>query len=222
MAGYSAAGSGGTAIHHGFAMRYVRYLPALAVIAVVCLAVAIVLALVMSLGDKPRTAPVRIQQVSLLPPPPIEKPPEPEIKKETPMDQVDAPKDSTDNTPAGDELGVDADGNGADNFGLKAIKGGHGLLDGGPFGRYSAALRSDVHDWIARDKRLRRERYAVVLRLWIAGSGRIDRAELAGSTGNGELDQRLRAMMVGLVGKVREPPPQEMPQPVRLAVRSQM
>lgn len=205
------------------ARPYVRYLPAVGVVAVVCLLLGIVVMLMMVIGSQPPPTPVRIQQVSLLPtPPPMEKPPEPEIKKETPMDQVDAPKDSPDNTPTGDDLGVDADGNGADNFGLKAIKGGHGLLDGGPFGRYSAALRSDLHDWIARDKRLRRERYSVVLRLWIAGSGRIDRVELASTTGSSDLDQRLQTMVAGLVGKMREPPPQEMPQPVRLAVRSQM
>lgn len=205
------------------ARSYLRHLPAVGVTAVVCVLLGIVVTLMMVIGDKPPPAPVRIQQVSLLPPPPpIEKPPEPEVKKETPMDQVDAPKDSPDNAAAGNDLGVDADGNGADNFGLKAIKGGHGLLDGGPFGKYSAALRSDVRDWIARDKRLRRERYAAVLRLWIAGSGRIDRIELTGSTGNSDIDRRLRTMLASLVGKVREPPPQEMPQPVRLAVRSLM
>ena len=62
----------------------------------------------------------------------------------------------------------------------------------------------------------------MVLKLWIAGSGRIDRVELSNTTGNGDLDKRLRVMVAGMVGKVREPPPQEMPQPVRLGVRSQL
>ena len=69
---------------------------------------------------------------------------------------------------------------------------------------------------------MRGENYAVVLKLWIAGSGRIDRVELANTTGNSDLDKRLRIIVAGLVGKVREAPPQEMPQPVRLSVRSQL
>ena len=203
------------------AKRYLRYLPVLGVVTILVIVVGLVYLFMNFLNNKPPQTPVRVQQISLLPPlppPKLEKPPEPEIK-EVPM--VDAPKDSSDDTPPGNELGLDANGNGADNFGLKAAKGGRGLLDGGPFGHYSAALKADIRDWISQNKKLRHSNYFVELKLWIAHSGRIERVELASSTGNAEIDQRLQTMIVSFVGKTREPPPQEMPQPVRLGVRAQ-
>lgn len=189
-----------------------RYLPALGVAAVTGVAVGAVLLLISVLNDKP-SAPIRIQQISLLPsqpPPPVEKPPE--IKKE--VTPIDAPKDvpmdannpiSTDNT----------SGNGPS---IARGQGGSGI--GVPFGGYSADLKADLRQWFAQEKKLRGENYEVVLKLWIAGNGRIERVELASGTGKSELDKRLRLTVAGFVGRVREPPPQEMPQPVRLGVRS--
>ena len=193
--------------------RYLRYLPALGVMAVVTVVVGAVLFVMSMMNNNPAPR-VRVQQISLLPPPPppqVEKPPE--IKKELPP--MDAPKDAPpmDNPNATENTSGDGP---LIQFG----KPGSGI--GEPFGNYSADLKADIRDWFAQDKKLRRQNYAVVLKVWIAGSGRIARVELADPTGNGELDQRLRVMVAGLVGKVREPPPQEMPQPVRLGVRSQL
>ena len=79
-------------------------------------------------------------------PPPVvikEKPPEPEPVKETQKkeDIIDpeqknespaAPNADNDNTPAGDKLGLDAEGGaGNDAFGLVGKKGGRSLLAGG-------------------------------------------------------------------------------------------
>ena len=196
------------------ASPYVRYLPALGMFALSGILVGAVLLLIGFLNDKPQ-APVRIQQISLLPslPPPVEKPPEPEIKKEMPP--MEAPRDAM--TDASDPIATEnTSGNGpAISFG----KASAGI--GTPFGSYSADLTADIRDWFVQDRKLRGERYSVVLRLWIARSGRIERAELASTTGIATLDQRLRSTLVGFIGKVREAPPQEMPQPVRLSVRSQ-
>jgi len=193
---------------------YVRYLPVLGVVVVVSVLTGLVLLLISVLNDKPQ-APVRVQQISLLPsqpPPPVEKPPE--IKKE--VAPIDAPKDVP--MDANDPIATEnTSGNGP-----TIARGTSGPGIGVPFGNYSADLKAEIRDWFAKDKKLRGENYAVVLKLWIAGSGRIDRVELANTTGNGELDKRLRIMVAGLVGKVREAPPQEMPQPVRLAVHSQL
>lgn len=196
------------------AKLYLRYSPAFAVVAAASMVVAAALYIVNVMSDKPPPR-VRVQQISLLPPPPppqIEKPPE--IKKEVPT--IDAPK----NVPpaVGDPNATkNTAGNGPDT--------GYGDPTAGigePFGNYSADLKADIRDWFSRDKKLSRQNYEVILKVWIADSGRIARVELANPTGNGELDQRLRLMVAGLVGKVREPPPQEMPQPVRLGVRSQL
>lgn len=163
----------------------------------------------------------RIQMVSLLPPPPkIEKPPEPEVQQETRIQEVmQQPQEAP---PAGSDLGVDADGNGSDNFNLKARKGGRGLLDGGPFGWYAARLDSTIQDYISGDKKLRRHgRYTALLRLWIAKDGRIQRVEIARTTGNRDLDAALRNSLAHME-RVSDPPPDEMPQPVQLQITSRL
>ena len=85
-----------------------------------------------------------VTTVTLLkPPPPVamkEKPPEPEPIKEMKKEEIIDPgpkneqqnADNQDNTPAGDKLGLDADGKaGGDAFGLVGKKGGRNLLAGG-------------------------------------------------------------------------------------------
>ncbi|NWF53361.1 MAG: hypothetical protein HXY45_01030, partial [Syntrophaceae bacterium] len=71
------------------------------------------------------------------PPPPIkEKIPEPEVSKKEVMEEVrevakpdEAPRDRTEDKPAGDQLGLDAQGGaGSDSFGLVGKKGGRDLL----------------------------------------------------------------------------------------------
>jgi protein TonB len=171
--------------------------------------------------DPPRSRVV--QTVSLLPPPPPpieEKLPEPEIKEEVvipepqPMQQDDAA--------ASADLGVDADGSGSgDGFGLVGKKGGRDLLEGGPFGWYGSLLGADIQDSLAVRKRLRQVKYTAVLDLWINRDGRIEKVELVRTSGNRDLDTTLR-LAVAEIGKVREPPPPEMPQPVRLQVTSRL
>jgi protein TonB len=171
--------------------------------------------------DPPRSRVV--QTVSLLPPPPPpieEKLPEPEIKEEV---VIPEPQPMQQDDPAASaDLGVDADGAGSgDGFGLVGKKGGRDLLDGGPFGWYGSLLGADIQDSLAERKRLRQVKYTAVLDLWINKDGRIEKVELVRTSGNRDLDTTLR-MAVAEVGKVREPPPPEMPQPVRLQVTSRL
>jgi protein TonB len=171
--------------------------------------------------DPPRSRVV--QTVSLLPPPPPpieEKLPEPEIKEEV---VIPEPQPMQQDDPAASaDLGVDADGSGSgDGFGLVGKKGGRDLLEGGPFGWYGSLLGADIQDSLAERKRLRQVKYTAVLDLWINRDGRIERVELVRTSGNRDLDTTLR-MAVAEVGKVREPPPPEMPQPVRLQVTSRL
>ncbi|MHB1140510.1 MAG: TonB C-terminal domain-containing protein [Sulfuricaulis sp.] len=171
--------------------------------------------------DSPRSRVVQTVSLLPLPPPPIEeKLPEPEIKEEVvipepqPMQQDDAA--------ASADLGVDADGSGTgDGFGLIGKKGGRDLLEGGPFGWYGSLLGADIQDSLAERRRLRQVKYTAVLDLWIGKDGRIEKVELVRTSGNRDLDTTLR-MAVAEVGKVREPPPPEMPQPVRLQVTSRL
>jgi protein TonB len=171
--------------------------------------------------DPPRSRVV--QTVSLLPPPPPpieEKLPEPEIKEEVVIPEPQPMQQ--DDSAASADLGVDADGSGSgDGFGLVGKKGGRDLLEGGPFGWYGSLLGADIQDSLAERKRLRQVKYTAVLDLWINRDGRIERVELVRTSGNRDLDTTLR-LAVAEVGKVREPPPPKMPQPVRLQVTSRL
>ncbi len=165
----------------------------------------------------------RVQQITLVmpppPPPPVEQPPEPEIEEqvETPPEQpVEAEA-----APAQD-LGVDGDASGAgDGFGLIARKGGRDLLDGGPFGSYRGVLAADIKAALDADRRVRSQSYSLTLELWIGRDGRIERVELGGTTGDRAVDKNLRQALAD-IGRVREAPPLEMPQPVRLRVTSRL
>lgn len=190
--------------------------------AVVVLFLAGIVAVVRAvMSDAPPPARV-VHTVSLLPPPPPqieEKPPEPQIKEEVVMAE---PQPVEQDAAASADLGVDADGTGSgDGFGLVGKKGGRDLLEGGPFGWYGSLLGADIEDSLATRKRLRQVKYTAVLDLWISKDGRIEKVELVRTSGNRDLDTTLR-MAVAEVGKVREPPPPEMPQPVRLQVTSRL
>jgi protein TonB len=182
--------------------------------------VAVVRAVISDAAPPPRV----VHTISLLPPPPPppieEKLPEPEIKEEVVIPEPQPMQQ--DNPAASADLGVDADGSGSgDGFGLVGKKGGRDLLEGGPFGWYGSLLGADIQDSLAERKRLRQVKYTAVLDLWINRDGRIERVELVRTSGNRDLDTTLR-MAVTEVGKVREPPPPEMPQPVRLQVTSRL
>jgi protein TonB len=76
-----------------------------------------------------------------------------------------------------------------------------------------------VLDALSNVDRIRRSKYSVNVRVWIANDGRIERATLVESTGNRELDGVIEKAL-NQTGKVREPPPIEMPQPITLRIVS--
>ena len=175
-----------------------------------------------------------VQQISLIKPPPPpppkpeEKPPEPEIKKEEvkidqPKQPDDAPKPAANEPPAGKSLGVDADGGaGGDNFGLVGNKGGRDLLGGMGGSRFSGfanLVRQQIQAVLSKDKQLRSADFKVNVYLWVTRDGRVERHELATSTGNPEMDSAISQALAKL-SNISEPPPDDMPQPIKLRVTS--
>lgn len=159
------------------------------------------------------------------PPPPTPKPPEPEMKKEevklpesTPEE---APKPADNEPPAGKDLGVDADGSaGSDGFGLVGRKGGRDLLaGGGRFAFYTMIIQQQLQDELAKNKKLKSGDYRAIVKIWLAPDGKIKRFELAGSTGNSETDKLLKLSLTDMPA-FRTPPPEDLPQPVRLRITS--
>lgn len=203
-----------------------RLLIAAAVLALMAL---LGFALKQLLGDAGPVKKQTVHNIALLKPPPPppppkpqEKPPEPEMKKEevkVEQPKPDAPNQS--DAPEGKQLGVDAEGGaGGDAFGLVGNKGGRDLLAGGgrmAFAFYTNQLQRFLQEELARHKKLKSADYRVVVRVWLSRAGAVQRFELAGSSGNGEIDEALRKALAEAPA-LRDPPPENMPQPVKIRI----
>lgn len=201
------------------------------VVVVAALVAAVIAGVMQDTG--PRKKPV-VQQIAVVrppPPPPPPKPeeklPEPEIKEEVkvPEPEQPQPEQASEQPPPGDQLGVDAAGSGTrDSFGLVGRPGGQDITTigggggGDRFAYFAGVLERRLLDTLNRNDKLKARDYSVVLRVWIEASGRIERYELSGSSGNPETDSAIRAALAS-AGSVGEPPA-DLPQPVRLRVTS--
>jgi protein TonB len=177
------------------------------------------------LAQKPQVARQVPQVIQLIRPPPDVPPPPP---PPSPPEKVDVPlpKDTPDPTPAPDnapeQLGLDADGTaGSDAFGLAARSGGTDLIGTGSaiFGRYTLMLKDAIQSALSDDAKVHRGNYSVVVRVWVASDGMIERVALVQSSGKRELDAAIEQVL-SRPTRVAEGPPLEMPQPVTLKIVS--
>lgn len=201
------------------------------------LALAVLLALWlkdMLQSGKP-SKPMKLQQITLMrpppppPKPPEEKPPEPEVKEEVKLDEPTPEEPQpADAPPPGADLGVDAEGSGdGDGFGLVGKKGAGDLIGGGgggnPWSRYDALLNEAVSNAfqqaLARDKTLKGKNYKVMVKVWIDSSGKVARSTLLDSTGDARADEVLKEALNSMRA-LRDVPPADMPQPVKIRVTS--
>ncbi len=203
------------------------------------LALAVAVLLVLWLRDVLQSAkpskPMKLQQITLMrpppppPKPPEEKPPEPEVKEEVKLDEPTPEEPQpADAPPPGADLGVDAEGSGdGDGFGLVGKKGAGDLIGGGgggnPWGRYDALLNEAVssafQQALARDKTLKGKNYKVMVKVWIDSSGKVARSALIDSTGDARADEVLKEALNSMRA-LRDVPPADMPQPVKIRVTS--
>ena len=202
-----------------------RFIPILGGAVVVGLVVLALLWFVRSMKHEPETKRQTVQTIKLIrpPPPPPEQPPPPppEEKVEEPLPQ-DAPEEAPpDDAAPSEQLGLDAEGvAGSDGFGLAARKGGRELgLGGAAFAWYTTMLKDSILDVLSSDERIRRGSYQVTVRVWLTNAGDVERIKLASTSGNRELDAAIEHALEKM-GRVREAPPLEMPQPVTLRIVS--
>lgn len=182
-------------------------------------------------SDKPKKAP--IQQITLLrppppPKPPEQKPPEPEVKKEEvklrepePAPQPDQPRQADapppnaipDGPPGGPSVDLPA---GPPTLPDSARK-------GNPWAWYDAILNDAVNsafqNALSREKTLKDKNYKVVVQVWIDAQGDVSRAALVDTTGDPKVDELLKETLRNMRA-LREGPPPDMPQPVKIRVTS--
>lgn len=171
----------------------------------------------------------QITLVPLPPPPkPEEKPPEPpkpkdEVKLEQPRPQDDPQPPAE--QPAAGPLGVDAQGSGpGDGFGLAGRPGGRDIIGGGGGGglglsMFGSATARHIAQELARDPKLKSTSYQIEVRVWMSKDGRFEREEIVRGTGDRDLDTLIRAGLAQLTA-IRQPVPQNLPQPLRIRVTS--
>lgn len=185
-----------------------------------------------------RTAVAIPHRVALVDPPELAPPtPRPELEQleETPSDapyDETAAVDASAGPPALDEmLGVEGEGQaGFDAFGLRAKRGGRDIMldvergsrqaiDTRQIVSFAERLANELEADFRQVPELRRSDYTARLRVWVDGDGRIGRCELAGSSGEAQIDARLREV-VDSTDVCVGPPPAGFPNPVVLVVRS--
>lgn len=163
------------------------------------------------LPDKPPPPP---------PPPKEEKKPEPkEDKKEVKVESPKAPvPQPAQNEPLKME-GAAGDGNSAFGAGTvgREYTGGTVGATGMQQGLYAGRLQRHLQEQLGRNRKLKESDYRVTLRIWLRRDGSVDKAELAQSTGSEALDDLLREALMQ-IGAMREAPPENMPQPIRIRV----
>jgi len=186
-------------------------------------------------AKKPRAQQIAVlrQQPPPPPPKPREKPPEPEIKKEEVKlpDQEPEPKQADDQPPPAESLGVDAAGGaGSDGFGLQGRPGGRDITtigavgngaggNGAKFAWFAALVQTHLQEELLRRDKLRQSSYKTIVKIWFTERGTIDRVELVDGTGNDEIDRTIRSALLD-VRPLKQPPPSDMPQPMRLRLSS--
>ncbi len=86
------------------------------------------------------------------------------------------------------------------------------------FAWYGALLKERIQDTIARDKKLREAKeFRRFVNVWINSSGLVTRVEILDATDNPELAEALK-LALNAMPALREGPPGDMPQPIRLRV----
>lgn len=203
-----------------------RYRIALIVTGLVLAGIIVVAKFALSSGGSSKRDSITL--VSLAPPPPpviTRSPPPPPQQEEQKMDQPmikeDQPKEAP---PKNEPLSTGIKGDGPNSFGL-SDKPGNGRIGtdsgkGTKWAWYANQVQSRVQQALQRNRKTRSASVSVNVRVWPDANGRINRAQLANSTGDPLLDAAIRdEVLTGL--QLDQPPPTDMPAPItlRLAAR---
>jgi protein TonB len=152
-----------------------------------------------------------------LPPPP---PPPPEVKVHIPTPEKQPTP--TDHPPPAQQLGLDSKGGaGSDAFGLVGRPGGQDIIGegGSAFTWYAGLLKDEIANQLGAQPTARSDSYAVVVSVWVGDDGTVQRVAIAESSGDAQRDQSIEAALSRL-GRLSQPPPADMPEPITLRIVS--
>jgi protein TonB len=205
-----------------------RHLPVLALGLMITLVGSGAFALLRSFLHGPAPHPQQVvQQIQLIrpPPPPPDQPPPPppppQEKVHIPTPEK-APQPTPDHPPPSQPLGLDAKGGtGSDAFGLAARPGGEDIIGQGAsaFVWYAGLLKDQILNQLGAQPEVRTTEYSVVVSVWIADDGTIQRVRIAQSSGDGQRDHSIEEALTRL-GRLSQPPPADMPEPITLRIVS--
>jgi periplasmic protein TonB len=204
---------------------------------------------IMLSDDRPRSKSSVTTVTLLKPPPPQIKEKMPEIeevkiqqKEEIiePVPQIDQNSNaaSNDDTPAGDNLGLDAEGTaGSDGFGLVGKKGGRSIIagdggsGGGPMERlslltkysgYAQIVESEVRKKVMKkldeNGGIPKGKLQTVAKIYLDKYGYIVSYKIVGSSGNHKMDSAVEQSLDTV--KLNEPPPDGMPRTITIRISS--
>ena len=151
------------------------------------------------------------------PPPPREKMVEqPPVKPQEAKPKAEAKIDKPPGLPGPKASGPPSD------FGIGGSGGNGGGLGGGDggqskFGWYAEEVQNRIAEALHQNSKTQNATLQLKIRIWADSSGRITRAELAGSSGDPAVDAAIRnEVLIGL--QLADPPPQDMPMPIIMRV----
>ena len=87
------------------------------------------------------------------------------------------------------------------------------------FGWYTGLIKEKIEDAISKEKELATGSYKIIVKVWVAENGRIQKYELVSSTGDAQKDQLVKKALDDMPA-LSEGPPSDMPQPIKLKVTS--
>jgi protein TonB len=158
------------------------------------------------------------------PPPKLEKPPEPEVKEkikepEPEPDPEPIPESRPDDSSPGGDAGP---GNGSGPcIGANCLPGGGGGggVPGSVNAWYGGLVKKEILSIIANHEELRHKAYYAIVKVWVKPDGAIDRIEIAKGSDDTNIDEVLTRILAKLKS-IGEPPPANMPQPIKLKIKS--
>jgi TonB family protein len=211
--------------------QFLRRLPV--IIGVICtLIIGVGVYFLQSMFEKPAQAKKQVQQITMIqPPPPPPPPPPPEQKQPEPEpEKIAQPekqrKEDDEPPPKGDKSANSGNEKGSESGD------GTGERDGNPGGNgnatlyYGGLVRNAVLDnldkLLTEDSKARETSYSVQISIWVTPEGQIKEARLNGSSGDGEVDNEIREALKKLQITLKENPREDMPQPLKILLTSEL